>query len=60
MSNEIESPCIGVCSVNPVTKFCYGCSRTIKEMENWSTYTVNEKLNLLTELEKRNNELFGD
>lgn len=60
MSEQIESPCIGVCSVNPVTGYCYGCSRTQQEMTEWWTMSDTEKLKLIEELEKRNNELFGN
>ncbi len=30
---EIESPCIGVCSMNETTGFCHGCYRTIEEIQ---------------------------
>jgi len=60
MSNNIESPCIGVCSVNPNTGYCHGCSRTQEEMDSWSTMSDKEKIKLINELEKRQDELFGD
>lgn len=60
MSEEIKSPCIGVCSQNPETKQCFGCQRTPEEIANWWNYTEEEKLALLEELEKRSDELFGD
>ena len=31
----IVSPCISICKSDPVTGFCYGCSRNIKEKLNW-------------------------
>ena len=58
--SEIVSPCIGVCSMNPETKQCYGCQRTAKEINDWYNMSNEEKLQLLDELEKRNDELFGD
>lgn len=58
--SEIESPCIGVCSQNPVTGQCYGCSRTPKEIEDWWTMSDEEKFKLLEELEKRQDDVFGD
>jgi len=60
MSKQIESPCIGVCSINPETGFCHGCSRTTKEIEKWLDMSNEEKLTLLNDLEKRQDELFGD
>ena len=35
--SEIESPCIGVCSLNPETGQCHGCCRTPEEIEKWCT-----------------------
>ncbi len=32
---EIQSPCIGVCSINDVTGFCQGCYRTLEEIQQW-------------------------
>jgi len=58
--SEIESPCIGVCSLNPETGQCHGCCRTPEEIEKWFDYTDKEKLAVLEELEKRQNDLFGD
>jgi len=58
--SEIESPCIGVCSLNPETGQCHGCWRTPEEIEKWFDYTDKEKLAVLEELEKRQNDLFGD
>ena len=32
---EIESPCIGVCSMDDLTGFCSGCYRTLEEIQGW-------------------------
>jgi predicted Fe-S protein YdhL (DUF1289 family) len=32
---EVQSPCIGVCSMNESTGFCYGCYRSIDEIQQW-------------------------
>lgn len=39
----VASPCISVCSVDPVTKMCIGCLRTLKEIGAWRTMTPEEK-----------------
>lgn len=31
----LPSPCIGICHVHSVTKFCEGCFRTIDEIAEW-------------------------
>jgi uncharacterized protein len=37
MSNEteIQSPCIGVCSVDDLTQLCQGCFRSVDEIQAW-------------------------
>ena len=32
---EIQSPCIGVCSMDDSTGFCLGCYRTMNEIQAW-------------------------
>ena len=32
---EIQSPCIGVCSMDDSTGLCQGCYRTIDEIQGW-------------------------
>jgi uncharacterized protein len=32
---EIQSPCIGVCSMDDSTGFCLGCYRTMDEIQQW-------------------------
>ena len=34
--DEIESPCIKLCVVDPKTRQCAGCHRTIDEIGAWS------------------------
>ena len=57
--DEIKSPCVGVCSYN-LDGFCVGCYRTSEEITKWWDMTDEEKLVTLANIEKRNNELFGD
>ena len=32
MSNTKKSPCLGVCTIDPITKLCIGCGRTLQEI----------------------------
>ena len=32
---EIQSPCIGVCSMDDNTGLCQGCYRTMDEIQGW-------------------------
>ena len=35
MENKIISPCISICRTDPVTGYCYGCTRTDEEKKLW-------------------------
>ena len=35
MSDKIISPCISICKTDPVTGYCYGCTRTNEEKKLW-------------------------
>ena len=35
MSNRFISPCISICRTDPVTGYCYGCTRTNEEKRLW-------------------------
>lgn len=32
---EVQSPCIGVCSMDDSTGLCLGCYRTMDEIQQW-------------------------
>jgi len=35
MNNKVISPCISICTTDPVTGYCYGCARTNEEKKSW-------------------------
>jgi predicted Fe-S protein YdhL (DUF1289 family) len=41
--DPVTSPCISVCTVDPVSKLCIGCLRTLKEIGAWRVMTPDEK-----------------
>lgn len=53
MNAEPASPCTGTCTLDPLTRFCRGCARTIEEIMAWPTATVAEKQAILGRLEPR-------
>ena len=42
----IVSPCISICKSDPVTGFCYGCARNIKEKLNWKDKNTTDEWKL--------------
>ncbi|MGB4812944.1 MAG: DUF1289 domain-containing protein [Methylophilaceae bacterium] len=50
---EIETPCVGVCTMNETTGFCLGCYRNVEEIQNWWDKSNAEKSAILVQLEAR-------
>ena len=48
----IISPCIGICIIDPVTGYCRGCHRTLKEISEWRDYSDDQARAVLLELEQ--------
>ena len=51
------SPCIGVCIVDPATRTCRGCLRTIAEIARWYEADAEEKRAILARLSDRRHAL---
>jgi uncharacterized protein len=49
----IETPCINVCVVDPASRLCRGCGRTLDEIGRWSVMTAAERRQVMTELSAR-------
>ena len=52
-SAAVPSPCISVCRIDPTTRLCEGCHRTIDEIAHWSLLDDDEKLAVWAELNRR-------
>ena len=54
LENDIvPSPCTRVCVIDPVSKLCRGCLRTIDEITDWVGKSPVEKRAVLAQVEKR-------
>ena len=47
------SPCLGICLMDPATRMCRGCLRTIDEIRAWYEASAAEKRAILTRLDER-------
>ena len=47
------SPCLGICLMDPATRMCRGCLRTIDEIRGWYEATAADKRAILDRLEVR-------
>ena len=50
---EIESPCIKVCVLDPGSKHCLGCGRSLAEIERWAAFSPEERRRIMAELPAR-------
>ena len=49
----IESPCINICRIDPVSRLCLGCLRDIDEITRWRGMTAVERQKVIAALPAR-------
>lgn len=50
---EIESPCIKICVIEPTSRLCTGCLRSIDEIGAWSRMTPEDRATVMADLPAR-------
>lgn len=50
---QVINPCIQICTIDPDSGLCVGCSRTAEEINSWFRMTPEEKIELVKQLAKR-------
>lgn len=53
MDQHPASPCLGICLMDPATRMCRGCLRTIAEIAGWPDASPAEKRAILACLAER-------
>jgi predicted Fe-S protein YdhL (DUF1289 family) len=53
----VPSPCISVCRVDPATRWCLGCARTLDEIAAWSALDDTGKRAVWAQLPARHEQL---
>ena len=48
-----ETPCIAVCMMDPRTKLCFGCGRTLPKIARWHQMDSAERLAVMEGLAAR-------
>lgn len=44
------TPCLSICNFDSHTGVCIGCKRTKEQVDNWSSYTYEERMAVMKEL----------
>jgi len=50
---EIESPCVKICVIEPKSRLCTGCLRSIDEIGAWSGMTAEARSQIMADLPAR-------
>jgi len=56
----IDSPCIGVCSMDDLSGLCMGCFRTMDEIQNWWDMDDASKQAVIEQASERESSVFGN
>ena len=54
MNDELDSPCIDICTIDPNNGECIGCGRTLYEINNWTNFDNFKKKQILENLNAKN------
>ncbi|HEY5899484.1 MAG TPA: DUF1289 domain-containing protein [Burkholderiales bacterium] len=54
---EMKSPCVKVCQMDPVRGLCLGCARTLDEIARWGYFTDQEREAIMAELPSRRSDV---
>lgn len=49
----MESPCINICTLDPLDGLCTGCHRSIEEIMSWTRYTAGKRGSIMADLAHR-------
>ncbi|QRZ13402.1 DUF1289 domain-containing protein [Paracoccus methylovorus] len=48
-----SSPCINICRIDPASRLCTGCLRSIDEITRWGRMTEAERRAIMAQLPQR-------
>jgi hypothetical protein len=49
----IQTPCNKVCTIDPASRLCAGCGRSLDEIARWTALTAAERARVMAELPQR-------
>ena len=52
-AENVPSPCVSVCRMNPRSGLCEGCARTLDEIARWSTMAEGDRRAVWVRIEQR-------
>ncbi|HCP19528.1 MAG: DUF1289 domain-containing protein [Candidatus Puniceispirillum sp. TMED52] len=58
-TEQLPSPCISICQIDPASGLCVGCYRSRAEIASWRSLTWDEQRDLIHTLHDRQSEATG-
>ncbi|MEL6641513.1 MAG: DUF1289 domain-containing protein [Pseudomonadota bacterium] len=55
--DEVESPCVKICVIEPRSRLCTGCLRSLDEIAAWSQMTPETRSEIMAELPSRKSQI---
>ncbi|SIQ22454.1 hypothetical protein SAMN05421641_10511 [Paracoccus thiocyanatus] len=49
----VSTPCVDICRIDPESRLCTGCRRSIDEITRWAGMTETERLEIMADLPAR-------
>ncbi|CAH1700640.1 conserved hypothetical protein [Hyphomicrobiales bacterium] len=53
MTSAVSTPCIKVCVIDPQSKLCEGCGRTLAEIAQWGRLSEAQRVAIMAALPER-------
>jgi predicted Fe-S protein YdhL (DUF1289 family) len=53
MPSPIASPCTKVCTIDPASRLCRGCGRSLDEIARWMSLSDSERTRIIGDLPRR-------
>jgi predicted Fe-S protein YdhL (DUF1289 family) len=57
VGEDVPSPCLQICEIDPARGWCRGCGRSLAEIEAWPSATADERRAILAQLDKRQRQI---
>ncbi|MFG1381824.1 DUF1289 domain-containing protein [Xanthobacter versatilis] len=52
-TDAIATPCVKLCSIEPLSGLCLGCGRSMREIGGWMSYSPDTRAAIMTTLPQR-------
>jgi hypothetical protein len=49
----ISTPCIKICEIDPASRLCRGCGRSLNEIAQWGSLSESQRLAIMGTLSER-------